>query len=150
MQSPTTLQTKSFAELTANALYALLQLRSEVFVVEQNCVYQDLDGLDQTAMHFLLFDGPLLVGCARLLPPTLPTVQMPHIGRLVVRQSHRNKNLARQLMQTAMAYCAMNFPGPMALNGQSYLVSFYESLGFEKVGPEFLEDGIPHYHMVKY
>lgn len=143
------LHTKYFTELTVNELYALLQLRSEVFVVEQNCVYQDLDGLDQAATHFLLFDGQLLVGCARALPPDLNADLLPHIGRLVVQQSHRKKNLAHQLMQTAMAYCAMTFPGPMALNGQSYLVSFYESLGFEKVGPEFLEDGIPHYHMVK-
>ena len=117
--------------------------------MEQNCVYQDLDGLDFESIHFLLFDGPVLVGCARVVPPALNQDGLPHIGRLVVKASHRNKKLAHQLMQSTIGFCTKNFPGAMALMGQSYLVKFYEALGFEVVGEEFLEDGIPHFNMIK-
>lgn len=140
---------KTFTALSNEELYALLQLRSEVFVVEQNCVYQDLDGLDAASLHLLLFDGSALVGCARIVPPTLNKDGLPHIGRLVVKASHRKRKFAHHLMQTAINYCETHFAGPIALMGQSYLVQFYAGLGFEVVGPEFLEDGIPHYHMVK-
>ncbi|TAF49203.1 MAG: GNAT family N-acetyltransferase [Sphingobacteriia bacterium] len=143
-------QCKSFGELSTPALYAILQLRNEVFVVEQNCVFQDADNKDQGAYHLTYEDknnGQVLAYC-RLLPPGLAYAEMS-IGRVVNSPSARGTGVGKTLMNQAIAECRRLFgPGPIRIGAQSYLLGFYGSLGFVPEGPEYLEDGIPHTEMV--
>lgn len=137
-----------FDALSTTDLYALLQLRQEVFVVEQDCVYQDLDGLDDRAWHLYCSDRdgrPLAV--ARCLPPGVAFTESS-IGRVVTRQSARGSGLGRALMQRAVAFNLRQWPGAGILIGaQAYLEDFYRSLGFAPEGQPYDEDGIPHVHM---
>ena len=133
-----------FAELRPDALYGILRLRSEVFVVEQDCVYLDADGRDTepTCVHFWIEDGGEVVACARLLHGPDGGSQ---IGRVVTRASHRRRDLGAQLMHAALAVA----PRPVVLHAQSHLQPWYAGFGFVREGDEFLEDGIPHVLMVR-
>ncbi len=142
--------TRPYAALTLPELYALLQLRSAVFVVEQACAFQDIDGLDAAA-HHLLGRAPTgeLAAYARLFPAggAYPEAS---IGRVAVAPGFRRHGLGRQLMQQALAECAARWgPQPVRIGAQLYLREFYRSLGFEQVGNMYLEDGIEHIHMLR-
>ncbi len=141
---------KPFAELTPHELYAVLQLRSAVFVVEQQCAYQDVDNQDLHAKHILLIhpDSNKLAAYARALPPTEKD-PYAHIGRVVVAPEYRGQNLAHHLMHTAIAHLYQCFGAQLIIDiqAQSYLSKFYRSLGFETCSAEYLEDGIPHCDM---
>ena len=142
--------TKPFEALTLAELYALLQLRSEVFVVEQTCVFQDIDGHDQAAYHLLGHTATgELAACARLFGPGLSYEQVS-IGRVVTAPRHRRAGLGRALLTQAVAECAALFGAqPIKIGAQCYLQAFYESFGFVQQGKPYLEDGIPHMYMLR-
>ncbi len=144
---PITSEWRRFDELSAAALYELLRLRQQVFVVEQSSPYPDLDGLDQCAHHLLLADNRTLCGCLRLLAPAEdgPAVR---IGRVCVARHLRRRGLGRRLMAEALAFCREHHPGEaVALSAQLELVRFYESYGFAAIGDPYDDFGIPHTEM---
>lgn len=142
-----TIHTTSFKHLDNETLYDMLQLRSEVFVVEQNCVYQDLDGIDKKAMHAWIAEEGKMVACARFFMKNerKKTVQ---IGRIVVAKNQRRKRYASFLMRSVMDN-AKRMLGAKHFNleAQTYAIPFYERLGFKVCSDEFMEDGIPHVKM---
>lgn len=140
---------KPFSELSAAQLYDLLRLRSEVFVVEQNCVFLDMDNKDQACYHFLIYKDAELAACARLLPPGLYYDQMS-IGRIVTSPKVRGTGLGKILVSTAIEVCYKLFgQGPIKIGAQLYAQGFYEQFGFLPVGEIYDEDGIDHIHMIK-
>ena len=140
---------KAFQELTVDELYALLKLRSEVFVVEQNCVFLDQDDKDQKCHHLLLYSGDELVGYSRLVPAGLSYPEMA-IGRVITSASARGKGYGRVLMELSIDYCHKLFGvGDIRLGAQTYALGFYASLGFVADGEVYDEDGIEHIEMVR-
>lgn len=138
----------TFEDLGVARLYQLLRLRTEVFVVEQDCVYQDLDNRDQAAWHLLGLQGEAVEACIRLLPPGLAYRDCAAIGRVVTSARLRGMGQGRPMMQHAIDKSRALFPGvPIKLSGQQHLRGFYESLGFQVVGEPYMEDGIPHLAM---
>lgn len=139
-------------DLDARTTYAVLALRAEVFVVEQECAYLDPDGadLDPGTRHLLAHEGDRLAAYARLLAPDDRHVA-PRIGRVVVAPDHRAGGRGRELMTEALHACERHWPGQaVELGGQAHLEGFYRSLGFEPVGDDdgrYVEDGIPHVWM---
>lgn len=141
---------KKYAELDIDLLYKILQLRSEVFVVEQQCFYQDLDNKDLTSIHACLFHDSILVGYCRILPKHLSYDQCS-IGRVVVKKNYRNRGLAKQLMEKAITFIRNEWnEQQIRISAQLYLQHFYESLGFNTVGKQYDEDGLPHIEMIKH
>jgi ElaA protein len=139
---------KKFDELTAAELYAVLQLRNEVFVVEQNCVFQDADDKDQGCYHLLGMQENKLVAYTRLAPPGYIYPQAS-IGRVVSSPSVRRSGAGRILMQESIRRVHQLFGHiPIKIGAQVYLQKFYESFGFKQVGEPYLEDGIPHIYML--
>ncbi|KAA8997752.1 GNAT family N-acetyltransferase [Affinibrenneria salicis] len=136
-------------ELSVHTLYELLALRNQVFIVEQACAYQDLDGADLLAgtRHVAGRSGGRLVACARLLAPTARRPQV-RIGRVTVDPTLRGAGAGRRLMETALLVCARHWPrqGRM-LSAQAHLQAFYGSFGFRPVGEVYDEDGIAHIDM---
>ena len=136
---------KSFDELNKNELYDLLKLRSEVFVVEQNCVYQDIDDKDIKGTHFFGQDGSDLIAYLRVMEAGVLYPNHISIGRVVIKQTHRNKKLGNEILAEAIDFCRKKFPKtPIKISAQTHLKSFYNQLGFEFKGEAYLEDGIPH------
>ncbi len=138
-----------FQRLSRDALYRILAARSAVFVVEQQCPYQDIDGLDLKSIHVLATagDGGLLA-YARVVPPGLRFAE-PSIGRVLTTAAGRGRGLGRALMLRALAVVRRRFPGqPVRISAQQYLEPFYRSLGFQTVGLPYDEDGIPHLEML--
>jgi ElaA protein len=139
---------KPFSELSSIELYAILQLRSEVFVVEQNCVYQDIDGKDLKSYHLMGFDENNLVAYSRLLPQGLSFTEAS-IGRVITSPAHRAKGHGISLLENSIPRCCETFQAKqIRIGAQVYLRKFYESFGFIAQGEEFLEDGIPHIEML--
>jgi ElaA protein len=140
---------KPFQALSLSELYSILQLRSEVFVVEQNCIYQDIDGKDEKALHVLgEFDGKI-VAYARLFKPN-DYFEKSSIGRVIVDQDFRDKKLGHFLMREAIEAIRNHFgETQITISAQLYLKKFYESLGFIQTSEMYLEDDIPHIEMEK-
>lgn len=140
---------KPFEALSVNELYDILQLRSRIFVVEQNCVYLDLDGKDKNALHlFGTFDGKI-VAHARLFKAGI-TFDNASIGRVVVDPDYRDRKWGQELMQKAIAGIKEHFgENKITIGGQLYLKKFYEGLGFVQTSEMYLEDDIPHIEMVR-
>lgn len=139
----------TFQTLNTKQLYDILQLRSEVFVVEQDCVYQDIDGHDQSAIHVCVYNKNILVAYARILPPHA-YFQEPSIGRIIVKASYRKQNLGHELMNYCIAQTSQLFPNQtLKISAQKYLIKFYNSHGFKVKGEGYLEDGIPHISMYR-
>ena len=140
---------KPFNELSITELYELLQLRSEVFVVEQNCVYQDIDGKDQKAIHVLGYYEGVLAAYSRLFKPK-EYFSDSSIGRVIVKASHRDKKFGHDLMRISIESIQDLFQETnITISAQLYLQKFYESHGFVAVGESYLEDDIPHIEMRK-
>lgn len=138
-----------FEQLSLQQLYALLRLRSEVFVMEQQCLYQDLDDRDQVAYHLLGTDQTGLQCYARLLPPGEKYTEAA-IGRVLTRQSCRDSGLGRALLAQACEHCDEHWPQQgIRISAQQYLQSFYEGFGFKVVSQPYLEDAIPHLEMLR-
>lgn len=137
----------TFSKLSLQQLYDILQLRSEVFVVEQDCVYQDVDGNDQISTHILGYDNDILVVYARILPPNT-YFKEASIGRVIVKESHRKHSYGNLLMKYCIDIVKKHFPKAIIkISAQQYLIKFYQSHGFETEGEGYLEDGIPHIAM---
>ena len=144
----TTWTDKKFNDLTPHELYALLQLRSEVFVVEQNCVFPDMDDKDQQSHHLMAWQGDKLAAYARIVPPGISYVEFS-IGRIVSSPSVRGQGIGRVLVSKGiqLAY-SLHGKGIIRIGAQYYLRGFYESFGFQKAGDIYLEDGIEHIEML--
>jgi len=139
---------KHFTELSTDELYDILKLRAEIFVVEQDCVYNDLDGHDKNAIHQFLKKNDEIVAYSRLLKPGSRFADFS-IGRVVVKESERGTGLGIRMMEEAKAYILNNWKAEkIKISAQKYLQKFYEDLGFVVVSDEYLEDGIPHYGML--
>lgn len=134
---------KSFDELTLTELYAVLRLRSEVFVVEQNSIYLDLDGYDDRAQHLIGRRNGELIAYARIFAPGVKYAEAS-IGRVITAATARGTGAGRELMSEAIARCQT----PIRIGAQSYLERFYGSFGFVRVSEDYIEDGIPHVEMV--
>ena len=161
-----TFSIKTFDELTSVDLYHILKARSKVFVVEQNCAYQDMDELDFDCLHLIAHQNEALVAYCRIIPPEFNKLRsnlssydattkasdtsMSAIGRVLVLAEHRGGGLARQVMNNAIAHCRKKYgkKRPIIISAQAYLISFYESLGFVPEGEHYLEDNIEHVKMV--
>lgn len=140
---------KTFEELNLHELYELLRLRSEVFVVEQDCVYQDIDGKDEKALHVLGYEGAGLVAYTRVFPPGVYFAEAA-IGRVVVRESSRKNKYGHEILKASIKATEDHYhTRKIKLSAQTYLTKFYESHGFEQTGEGYLEDGIPHIAMIK-
>ncbi len=141
--------TKTFNELTTEELYDLLQLRSEVFVVEQDCVYQDVDGKDQKALHILGYNAQKLVAYTRIFKPGY-YFKEASIGRVVVRAHERKFKYGYTIMNASIEAIKNQYnETTIRISAQTYLKQFYNNLDFYEVGEEYLEDGIPHINMIK-
>lgn len=138
---------KTFDQLSNHQLYSMMQLRSEVFVVEQNCAYQDLDGKDESSLHLLGIDNDELVAYARILPPGI-SYKEAAIGRVVVSPRYRGKKYGVDLMKQAIQDCSnMLRANEIVISAQQYLEKFYNDLGFATESEMYLEDNIPHIKM---
>jgi ElaA protein len=140
---------KNFDSLSLKELYDLLQLRSEVFVVEQDCVYQDIDGKDEMALHVLGYTNGTLAAYTRCFAPGI-YFEEAAIGRVVVSKPFRGKDWGHKIMDASLEAIFDSYGNQsIKLSAQTYLIEFYESHGFEPTGSEYLEDGIPHIAMMK-
>jgi ElaA protein len=140
-------QIKRFKELSTIELYSLLQLRSVVFVVEQNCVYQDIDGKDEKALHLLGIFEDKIVAYARLFKAG-DYFENASIGRVVIQPNYRDKKWGHELMQNAIVGIKTEFnETKITISAQLYLKKFYESNGFMQTSEMYLEDDIPHIEM---
>lgn len=139
----------AFSALTTQELYDVLQLRAEVFVTEQACAFQDMDGADPQAMHVLGTSAKQLVAYARCFPAGAKFAEAS-IGRVVTRASMRGTGAGAQLMQNAVA-CVQQQWGvqPIRIGAQAHLEKFYGKLGFSAASAPYIEDGIPHIEMLR-
>jgi len=138
-----------WAELTPDVLYAILRLRSAIFVVEQDCVFPDMDGRDPHCDHLCGWRDGELTAYLRLVPPGVRTPEVA-LGRVVVAQPARGSGLGRAVMLEGLKRCAERYPRqPVKVSAQQHLEAFYQSLGFATAGQAYLEDGIWHVDMVK-
>ncbi|WP_432412315.1 GNAT family N-acetyltransferase [Rasiella sp. SM2506] len=139
---------KTFEELTLNELHDILQLRSEVFVVEQDCVYQDIDGKDQKALHVIGKKEGKIVAYTRCFEPGI-YFEEAAIGRVVVAVKERKYGFGHDVMKASILAIKKRYhTESIKLSAQTYLIKFYESHNFVTTGEEYLEDGIPHIAMV--
>ena len=143
------IRVKSFKELSKQELYDVLQLRSEVFVVEQGCVYQDIDGKDKKALHILGFKSDKLIAYTRIFKPD-DYFSESSIGRVVVAKNERQFKYGYNIMEASIKvikdYYNQNI---IKISAQCYLKQFYTNLGFKAIGNEYLEYDIPHIAMIK-
>jgi len=140
---------KAFKELSIDELYDLLQLRSEIFVVEQDCVYQDIDGKDQKALHIIGSKDDRIVAYTRCFNSGI-YFEEASIGRVVVAKDQRKYGLGHKIMKASLKAIQDHFKtDSIKLSAQQYLVKFYESHGFKTIGEGYLEDGIPHIAMIR-
>lgn len=139
---------KSFSQLTGAELYGMLRLRQDVFIIEQACIYPDLDDHDQGAHHLLVADSRgTILACARILARGT-TFAAASIGRVAVSRDYRRQGIASELMRRAMDFLRYEQDETrIQISAQSYAIPFYEALGFQRLGAEYLEDGIPHVDM---
>ena len=141
-------QLKKFDDLSVAELYAILQLRNEVFVVEQNCPYQDADDKDQKSLHLMGWDGHTLVAYTRIIPQGISYAEAS-IGRVVTKPKYRGTGSGRQLMELSISHTFEQFNcSQIKIGAQLYLKKFYESLGFVQCSEQYLEDNIPHIEML--
>lgn len=140
---------KKFEALTTNELYAILRLRSEVFVVEQDCVYQDLDYKDKKAQHVIGWIDNTIVAYTRIFDIKL-YFDEASIGRVVVDKKYRSKGFGKDIMEASINAIKSHYnQTKIKISAQTYLVKFYNELGFKEHGKPYLEDGIPHTVMIK-
>jgi ElaA protein len=139
---------KRYNDLSIDELHDMLQLRCEVFVVEQTCVYNDLDGWDKHATHVYLYNGGLIIATARILPAGTRFPQVS-IGRVVVHPGFRKREYGKLIMQKAINFAVQNWNAQeIKISAQLYLKKFYEDLGFKQSTGIYDEDGIPHIGMI--
>ena len=141
---------KAFKDLTVDELYAILQLRENVFVVEQNCIYNDIDNVDQVCYHLFSVDqnAEKIIAYTRLVPANIK-FDVPAIGRLISDKNYRGKGLGRALMKKSIEEtCRIFNTSVIKISAQTYLLDFYSSLGFKPISETYDEDGIEHVDML--
>ena len=139
---------KTFEELNTSELYSILRLRSEIFVVEQNCVYQDLDNKDLSAYHLMAIDNNETVAYLRILPKGVSYKEIS-IGRFVVKKDYRRKNLGLELLNKALIFIEEDLKEKeVRISAQVYVKELYKKAGFIEASEEYLEDDIPHVEML--
>lgn len=140
---------KEFEELSLQELYAIMQLRQEVFIVEQNCPYLDADGKDLKSLHVMLYADKDLAAYCRIVQPGVSYEEVS-IGRVISAPAHRKTMMGRRIMEAAISKIE-NVYGqvPIKIGAQAYLKNFYESFGFVDLNQPYLEDGIPHLKMLR-
>ena len=145
---------KPWKDITRDEWHGLVRLRVDVFVVEQDCPYSDLDGKDLRAWHVWKEDedlakGGAMLACARVLGPGVSYAE-PSIGRVATRRDRRSEGLGKELMERSIEVCERTWPGQdIRISAQCYLEGWYGELGFAPVGEPYLEDGIPHIQMLR-
>lgn len=141
--------TKKFNELNCDELYEILALREEIFIVEQNCPYHDIDYKDKESIHVYKLEDNKIVSYVRLLPKGLSYDNSPSIGRVATKKEYRARGYSKILLNEAIKYISDNFiENTIEISAQEYLVDFYKSFGFKVEGESYLEDNIPHVHMI--
>ncbi|WP_199185061.1 GNAT family N-acetyltransferase [Aquimarina sp. I32.4] len=139
---------KRFQELTTEELYKILRLRAEVFVVEQDCVYQDIDNKDQKALHVIGHKNDDIIAYTRIFDGG-DYFDIPSIGRVLVSKKERKYGYGHDLIKESIIAIKTHFENQkVKISAQTYLQKFYESHGFKMIGKEYLEDGIPHIAMI--
>jgi len=137
-----------YQDLGPDRLYEILKLRSEVFVVEQKCAYQDLDNKDEKALHLVGEKNNKIIAYTRIFKKGA-FLKNSSIGRVLVKKKYRNKDYGRKIMTSSIEKLKKDPKEEIIeISAQKYLLKFYSELGFEKVGEEYLEDNIPHVKMI--
>lgn len=140
---------KTFHELSLEELYGVLKLRSDVFIVEQDCIYPDIDDKDQKAIHILLKKNNIVIGYTRIFKPG-DYFEQASIGRVVVSKTERHNQYGTKIMEVSMETIYKQLQTDVIkISAQVYLNDFYKNLGFKAIGECYLEDGIPHIAMIK-
>ena len=143
------LEIKAWDQLSSKEINDIFSLRSEVFIVEQECIYQDVDGKDEKADHVLLTINNQLVGYTRVFNKNI-YFKDASFGRAVVKKSHRGEGYGHLLVEKSLEHLKTNKQSPIKISAQSHLKEFYSSHGFVAKGEEYMEDGIPHTAMYCY
>ena len=139
---------KKFEELSTKELYMILKLRAEIFVVEQNCIYNDLDDKDFESFHIFILEKENIIAYERIVKPGISYKEYS-IGRVAVTKEVRRKGLARTLLQKGINFIKNEMKeNTIRISAQKYLLNFYQSMGFAATSEEYLEDGIPHIEML--
>lgn len=139
---------KTFNELTTDELYKILQLRNEVFIVEQECPYQDIDGKDNESYHIFLKKDNEVIAYSRILKKGI-SYEQASIGRVIVKKDYRGGNIAKDMLLKSISFIENSLhEKEIKIQAQAYLDKFYSSLGFEKISDVYLEDNIPHMDML--
>lgn len=142
------LNIKRFSELGNQELYKIIEARINVFVVEQNCPYQECDNKDQDSFHLFYQDQNQIAGYLRIIPPGI-SYKEASIGRVLVKKEYRREGLGFKMMEAAIAFIKNNFgTEAVRISAQEYILKFYQQLGFKVVSDRYLEDDIPHYQMI--
>lgn len=141
---------KPFSALSLEELYDIMELRQEIFIVEQDCPYLDADKKDLKCEHVLVYDSKgILIAYARIVPKGISYENHSSIGRVVTKHTARGTGLGKKLMQFSINTCCQLFPeDSIKISAQVHALGFYSNLGFQKLGDEYLEDDIPHHAMV--
>ena len=138
---------KNFQDLSNTEIYQILRLRSEVFVVEQQCIYQDIDNKDEKAVHIFLKEKNEIIAYSRVFKEK-EYFENPSIGRVVVANKRRMYGVGKKIMNISINYIKQNIKAKsIEISAQKYLKKFYSNLGFVQQGDEYLEDNIPHLRM---
>lgn len=137
---------KSMADYSALDLYQMLKLRQDIFIIKQECIYNDIDNIDPFCEHLLLKEGDLAIACTRIVPAG-KKFDDPSIGRIAVHKRYRKRGIGKEMIQKALAILSTKNAKTVVIEAQSYLLDFYESLGFRQVSDQYLVDGIPHIKM---
>lgn len=135
-------------EMSSSELYDILKLRQDIFIVEQDCVYDDIDGLDGASQHLLLKTGDELAAYSRIVPPMVKFDEIS-IGRIVVKMKFRGSGYGKKIVMESINRIAEIGHKAIRIEAQAHLVEFYENLGFKSAGETYILDGIPHLQMVR-
>jgi len=139
---------KKFEELTNTELYKILQLRQDIFIIEQACIFPDIDDKDEGAFHLMALDDGKIIGCIRILGKGISFEEVS-IGRVALSASKRGRGIAKEMMNHAMSFIETELGEKrIRISSQSYVIPFYAGLGFKVVSDEYLEDDIPHVEML--
>ena len=139
---------KSFEQLDKAELYEIMQLRIEVFVIEQDCPYPDLDGMDHECLHMWILQDDQIASYLRINPAGSLYAE-PSLGRIVTKLAHRSKGLGAVIINKAIEVVCQEKPTAIRISAQSHLENYYEKFGFLKASDEYLEDNIPHIEMLR-
>lgn len=137
----------SLEECSIPHLYEILKLREEVFIIEQDCIYDDIDGIDYISSHLLLLDDEVLVGYLRIVPPGEKFNELS-IGRIVIRKQYRGRGLGKDLIQKGIKESAKKSSDMIRIEAQAHLEDYYSEFGFKSDSEIYHVDGIPHLQML--